>query len=169
MAQSGDEPIGPPKPVVVTNTPANPVPVAGTVTGNVSVSGNVSVTNSPTVKLDSMANTVRVEPGSTEIPFFLNDHDFSVDLIPGLGPIDVSKYKQIRVSFFLYPSSEGDLSFTVYTALPDGSLLELDHVDGGVNPGDRYTKVLDVPGRSIRIFFGATPGKRIGRLAIFGR
>jgi hypothetical protein len=169
MAQSGDEPIGPPKPVVVVNTPANPVPVTGTVTGNVSISGNVNVTNSPTVKIDSTANTVKVDGGTTDVLLYLNDHDFSADLLTGIGPIDVSKYKQVRVSFVLLGSSEGDLGFHVGSVLPDGGFLGLLEDDVTLDPGHRYSRVFDVPGKNIKILFGATPGKRIGRLAIFGR
>lgn len=170
MAQSSDDPIGPPKPVVVANTPANPVPVAGTVTGNVSVTGNVNVANSPTVKIDSTANTVKVEPGLTDTLLYINDHDFNTDLSP-IGPIDVSKYKQIRVSFILFGSSEGSLNMIVGSVMPDGKgFLGLDDTHAGsFDPGDRYSRVFDVPGKHIMVLFGATPGKRLGRLAIFGR
>lgn len=170
MGQTSDEPIGPPKPVVVVNTPANPVPVAGTVTGNVNVSGNVSVTNSPTVKIDSTANTVRVDQGTTDVLLYINDHDFGTNLSP-IGPIDVSKYKQIRVSFILFGSSEGYLNMIVGSVMPDGNgFLALDDLhSGSFDPGERYNRVFDVPGKHISILFGATPGKRIGRLAIFGR
>jgi hypothetical protein len=152
------------------NTPANPVPVTGTVTGNLSVTGNVNVTNSPTVKIDSTANSVKVDPGSTDVLLYLNDHDFGTDLSP-IGPIDVSKYKQIRVSFILFGSSEGSLNVIVGSVLPDGTgFLGLDELhDGGFAPGERYSRVFDVPGKHISVLFGATPGKRIGRLAIFGR
>ena len=170
MGQTSHEPIGPPKPVVVVNTPANPVPVAGTVTGNVNVSGNVSVTNSPTVKIDSTANTVRVDQGTTDVLLYINDHDFGTNLSP-IGPIDVSKYKQIRVSFILFGSSEGYLNMIVGSVMPDGNgFLALDDLhSGSFDPGERYNRVFDVPGKHISILFGATPGKRIGRLAIFGR
>lgn len=167
-AQSG-EPIGPPKPVIVVNSPENPVPVVGTVNGNVSVNGSVSITNSPTVKIDSTANTVKVDSGSNEQLLYLNDYDFSGDLLTGIGPIDVSKYKQIRVSAVLYGSSEGYLNFIVGSVLPDGGFLGLDEKDISLDPGDRYVRVFDVPGRSVKILLGATPGKRIGRVAIFGR
>ena len=170
MAQTGGEPVGPPKPMVVVNTPANPVPVTGTVTGNVSVSGNVNVTNSPTVKIDPSANTVKVEEGSTDTLLYINDHDFNTDLSP-IGPIDVSKYKQIRVSFILFASSEGSLNMIVGSVMPDGKgFLGLDDTHAGsFDPGDRYSRVFDVPGKHIMVLFGATPGKRLGRLAIFGR
>lgn len=169
-AQTGEEPVGPPKPVIVVNTPANPVPVTGNVTGNVSVTGNVNVTNSPTVKIDSAANTVKVDQGTTDVLLYINDHDFNSDLSP-IGPIDVSKYKQIRVSFILFGSSEGSLNVIVGSVLPDGSgFLGLDELhDGSFAPGERYSRVFDVPGKHISILFGATPGKRLGRLAIFGR
>lgn len=168
--QTPTDPAGVPRPVIVVNTTANPVPVTGAVTGNVSVTGNVNVTNSPTVKLDANANTVRVEPGSTDTLLYMNDHDFGTDLSP-IGPIDVSKYKQIRVSFILFGSSEGSLNVIVGSVRPDGSgFLGLDELhDGGFAPGERYSRVFDVPGKHISILFGATPGKRIGRLAIFGR
>ena len=170
MAQTGAEPIGPPKPIVVVNTPANPVPVTGTVTGNVNVSGNVSVTNSPTVKIDATANTVKIDQGTTDTLLYIDDHDFNTDLSP-IGPIDVSKYKQIRVSFILFGSSEGSLNMIVGSVMPDGKgFLGLDDTHAGsFDPGERYSRVFDVPGKHIMVLFGATPGKRLGRLAIFGR
>ncbi len=53
------EPKRPPTPVTIVNTPANPVPVSGNLSGSVSISGtpNVSVTNTPNV---SVTNTVPV-------------------------------------------------------------------------------------------------------------
>lgn len=185
VAQTSD-PAGPTKPVVVVNTSANPVPVTGTVTGT--VTGSVSITNAPTVKIDSAANTIKIDSGSNTVKIdptankvevdggstdqllYLNDYDFRANLLTGIGPIDVSKYKQIRVVALLYPSSEGDLGFDVATILPDGSVLALDPSgDSSLSPGERYSRVFDVPGKSIKILLGAGPGQRVGRIAIFGR
>lgn len=53
IAQSGTKTTA----VVVTNTTANPVPVAG----------GVTVTNAPTVQLDQSANTVKIDPNSNVV------------------------------------------------------------------------------------------------------
>lgn len=75
QGQGGDT-VGPTKPVKVVNTPAEPVPVTGSITGSVNVvntpavnaqqSGewNVGIVGTPTVGLSPSANTVKIDPSS---------------------------------------------------------------------------------------------------------
>jgi hypothetical protein len=74
------------QPVVVTNTTANPVPVAG----------GVSITNTPTVKLDPNENIVRIGRSTTVLllteTFLIPNGTHTPELM-----IDTAEYETIRV------------------------------------------------------------------------
>lgn len=170
-AQAGD-PAVPPKPVTVINTTANPVPVVGTITG--SVTGSVSITNSPTVRIDTNNNTVKIdpsynkveiEPGTTGVLLNTGIYDISATSFTPLGPFDVSRLSKIRVIVRNRPDS--DRSFEV--AIVDENNVQLD--EGGfveLQPGQTLSRVYEVPGRAIRLLFGGYPNTK-AQVIIYGR
>jgi hypothetical protein len=72
----GADTAGPVKPVTVVNTPADPVPVTGSISGSVNIlntptvnarqngAWNVGIVGTPTVGLSPSANTVKIDPSS---------------------------------------------------------------------------------------------------------
>ena len=162
-----DNTVGPTKPVVITNTPTNPVPVIGTITGN--VTGDVNVKNTPTVKIDPTANTVvfASKPSLTLLNTGLID--VSTGGYPSYGPFDVSKSSKIRV--IATNSNNSDGSFQIMVVVDDPAVfLPLDE-SGFVTlqPGQIFSRVYDVPGPSVKIIVGGNGSKRNGVIAVFAQ
>lgn len=157
------DPAGPPKPVTIINTTANPVPVVGTISG--SVTGSVSITNSPTVKIDPGYNKVEIESGTTGLLLNTGIYDISATGFAPLGPFDVSKLSKVRVMVRNRPDS--DRSFQV--AIVDENNVQLDE-QGFVElqPGQALSRVYEVPGRTIRLLFGGYPNTK-AQVIIYGR
>jgi hypothetical protein len=160
MAQSGNQP---PLPVTVTNTPANPVPVVGT------LNGTVTLTNSPTVKIDPSANTVVVAPVPGAVVLNTGVIDISAGGYPSYGPFNVANYSEIRIIATNYSDSDGNYSF--YPSIMIGGLaLPLDD-EGGVtlSPGEQFSRVYRVFGSSIKILVGGNGSNRHGVIAVLAK
>jgi hypothetical protein len=163
-------------PVTVTNTTANPIPVTG----------GVSVTNVPTVKLDSSANTVKLDfennrvqvYGNPAVPvpvtynsdnqiFLHNWADTSIDPVTGLG----STIKALVCVTNNAPNAAGITVFAVMSPFESGFLMD----QFSVNDGKTVCKPYDTNGASITVAANAngnTTGRvRIGvvGLALYGR
>jgi hypothetical protein len=108
----------PDKDVTVVNTPANPVPVTGSVevTGATTVSGDVnSVQSGPwTVGIDPAHNLVSLAPGET---LYYNP---GFNVIGGdgseldFGPFDLSNISKLRIVARAFNNNGGDIRFRVY-------------------------------------------------------
>jgi hypothetical protein len=164
----GQEPAGPTKPVLIVNTPAQPVPVSGIISGNVTLSGtsNVNVTNTPTVRIDPGSNAVVVAPHLTQLLLNTGIYDLSVGGFPPLAPINVASYSKIRVFARNDIDSDGYFSMTVGIRLPTGLFISLDSVS--LDPGDSFNRVYEVPGQTIQILVGGNGPKRNALFAVFG-
>lgn len=103
----------PDKDVIVVNTPAQPVPVTGTinVTGGTTVSGTVNA-------VQSGQWTVSVVPG--EMLYFSPGFTVIGDgATVDLGPLDLSDFSKLRVIARAVNNNGGDMKFTVIAWDPD--------------------------------------------------
>jgi hypothetical protein len=115
----------PDKDVIVVNTPAQPVPVSGTVavTGATTVSGTVNAAQSGpwTVGIDSAHNLVSLAPGGS---LFHNPGFTTIGAAPAsvdLGPFDLSDLSKLRIIARAFNNNGGDIKFTVFAWDPDTS------------------------------------------------
>ena len=153
----------PPMPVTVTNTPANPVPVVGT------LNGIVTLTNSPTIKIDPTANTVVVASAQTDMLLNTGIVDISEGGYPIRGPFNVAKYSKVRI--VATNSSDSDGSYSVYPSILVGNLwLPLDD-EGAVTlaPGQVFSRVYEVFGNNVQVVVGGNGGNRNGVIAVFAK
>ena len=177
----GNEPAGPTKPVVVVNTPANPVPVTGTITGNVTITNtptvgaqqsglwNVGILGTPTVKIDPNNNSVVVAPKSTQLLLNTGFYDVSAGGYPALGPFNVGQFSKIRVAALNLSTSDGSFNIIASAVLPGGTILSLDGANFvTLQPGQTFTRVYEVPGQTIQINVQGNGPNRNGAIAVFG-
>jgi len=113
------------KDVIVVNTPAQPVPVTGTVavTGATTVSGTVNAAQSGpwTVGIDPAHNFVSLAPGGS---LFHNPGFASIGAAPAsidLGPFDLSDLSKLRIIARAFNNNGGDIKFTVFAWDPSTS------------------------------------------------
>jgi len=168
----GNEPAGPTKPVVVVNTPANPVPVTGTITGG------VNITNTPTVNAQQSGlwnvgilgtPTVTVAPKLTQLLLNTGVYDVSAGGYPALGPFNVGQFSKIRVMAINLSTSDGSFNIIVSAVLPGGTILSLDGANFvTLQPGQTFTRVYEVPGQTIQINVQGNGPNRNGAIAMFG-
>ena len=133
FAVKGQEPAGPTKPVVVVNTPSQPVPVTGTVTGvvtlgntpdvNVVNTPNVNLINTPTVRIDPTGNSVVLAPRLTQMILNTGVYDVSTGGYPATQPLDVSSFSKIRVVAFNRTDSDGPFIIFVSVRLGSGLII----------------------------------------------
>jgi hypothetical protein len=160
MAQHGNQP---PMPVTVTNTPANPVPVVGT------LNGTVTLTNSPTVKIDSTANTVVVASAHTAMLLNTGAVDIAEGGYPIRGPVNVANYSKVRIIAVNYNNSDGN--FSVYPTILVGNLwLPLDD-EGWVTlaPGQGFSRVYEVLGDNVQVVVSGNGSNRNGVITVFAK
>jgi hypothetical protein len=113
----------PDRDVIVVNTPAQPVPVTGTVavTGATTVSGTVNAAQSGpwTVGIDPAHNLVSLAPGGSlfDNPGFaiIGSAPASIDL----GPFDLSDLSKLRIIVRAFNNNGGDIKFTVFAWDPN--------------------------------------------------
>ena len=117
------------KDVIVVNTPAEPVPVTGTVavTGATTVSGTVNAGQSGpwTVGIDPAQNLVSLAPAET---LYYNP---GFNIIGGsgsqldFGPFDLSNISKLRIIARAFNNNGGDIKFQVYAWDPDESIKRI--------------------------------------------
>jgi len=146
--------VGPPKPVIVVNTAANPVPVTGTVSGSVSVTNTldvnaqqsgpwvVGIVGSPTIKIDPEANLVIAKTGSPRLHYNsgpINPAGFGTFISPG--------GEKIRI----YASNrcESSQEFKIDSVLEGNVIVPVKSVNVGA--GDHYTEVFEMLGGLLRL------------------
>lgn len=182
-----DEPLGPTKPVVVVNTPANPVPVTGqlnignipTVDARQSGPWIVGISGTPTVKLDPTANTVQFASRGTNLVFDSGVLNYSEDGNSlTFGPLDVRAFSKIRVG--INNMGFHDIDIFVRTSLVDsnphlGNSFSVDRFSVEDSEGDMdrggpsISKVYEVVGTKLFVtvsFRNQTEGQY--RIAVFG-
>ena len=174
-AQS-DEPIGPTKPVVVVNTPANPVPVSGQINiGNMPAvdarqSGpwNVGILGTPTVKLDPTANLVTVTGKLTQSIAGTGEFDVSTGGYPGIGPFNVAGYARVRIVAYNRSDSAG-MFYIIPEVLAGGIRMNLDEAGWiPLAPGKVFSRTYDVPGTTLYVGVAGNGTGRVGAIAVFG-
>ena len=113
----------PDKDVTVVNTPAQPVPVTGTVavTGSATVSGTVNAAQSGswTVGIDPAHNFVSLLPGGS---LFHNPGFAVIGAAPSsidVGPFDLSDLSKLRIIARAFNNNGGDIKFTVFAWDPN--------------------------------------------------
>lgn len=167
-----EEPVGPTKPVEVVNTPAEPVPVTGTITGSVNVANtpNVNVVNAPTVDARQSGQwnvgiagtpTVRIDPNSNTVQFAPRDTELLLDSgqIQPLGsgaihfPVEVGSISKVRVYGINLCGSE--VTFRTDALLPGGTVIQLD--DFKEASGGRFTQIYDTLGATLRLTVFPSP------------
>jgi len=160
----GQEPIGPPKPVIVANAPNQPVPVTGI------ISGVVTLGNTPTVRIDPTSNSVVVAPRSTQLILNTGVYDVSQGGYPATAPIDVSSFSRVRVVAHNQSDSDGPFLIFVSVKLPNGYYFSLDGQSSvTLQPGQSFSRVYDVPGQIINVNVGGNGPNRNGAIAVFGQ
>lgn len=182
-----EDPVGQPRPVIVTNTAANPVPVSGQISiGNMPAvdarqSGiwNVGINGTPTVKIDPTANTIQFTPRGTKLVFDSGSLVYSEDGASlTFGPLDVSAYSKIRLG--VNNSGFHDIDIFVRTSLVDsnphlGNAFSIDRFSVEDSEGDfdrggpSVSKLYEVVGTKLFVtvsFRGQTEGQY--RIAVFG-
>lgn len=137
-----------PGPVVRIDPAQLPLQVTGTISGNTTVTGTVAATQQGTwnVGVNDQNQTVAlVDNQSYAITSTIAANN------PGVGPLDVSRAKTVRVTVGL--SSCGPCS-NVQVAVQSGSqTIDLFTVGPGFDfdPGASVSRTYDVPGRDLRI------------------
>lgn len=175
----GQEPVGPTKPVLVVNTPGQPVPVTGTITGivtlgntpsvNVVNTPGVNVINTPTVKIDPTGNVVAVASRPTQLIANTGIYDVSAGGYPAIGPFDVASFSKIRVVVFNQNNSDGPFIVFVSVRLPGGLIFSLDGTNfATLQPGQSFSRVYEVPGQFVQVNVGGNGPNRNGAIAVFG-
>jgi hypothetical protein len=175
----GQEPVGPTKPVVVVNTPSQPVPVTGTITGvvtlgdtpnvNVVNTPNVNLINTPTVRIDPSSNSVVVAPRPTQLIYNTGVYDVSLGGYPTSPPLDVAQFSKIRVVAFNQSISDGPFNIIVSARLSGSLIFSLDGSDfATLQPGQTFTRVYDIPGQIVQINVQGNGPNRMGAIAVFG-
>ena len=185
-AQTG-EVIGPTRPVVIFNTPANPVSVSGQITienmpavdARQSGAWSVGILGTPTVRLDPNANTIQFTPRATRLVFDSGELVYSEDGTSlTFGPLDVSTYSKIRLG--VNNMGSHDIDIFVRTSLVDAnpnlgnafsvdSFSVEDSLGSIVRGGPSVSKLYEVVGTKLFItvsFRNETEGKY--RIAVFG-
>ena len=121
------------KDVIVVNTPAQPVPVTGTVavTGATTVSGTVNAAQSGpwTVGIDPAHNLVSLAPGGS---LFHNPGFTIIGAAPAsidLGPFDLSNLSKLRIIARAFNNNDGDIKFEVLAWDPNTSTVFLIRLD----------------------------------------
>ena len=116
--------------MIVVNTPAQPVPVTGTVavTGATTISGrertwtvNAAQSGTWTVGIDPAHNQVSLAPGGS---LFHNPGFDVIGAAPAsidLGPFDLSDLSKLRIIARAFNNNGGDIKFTVFAWDPDTS------------------------------------------------
>ena len=177
-AQQG-EPAGPTKPVVVVNTPAQPVPVTGTITGNVTVGNtlnvnaqqsgpwSVGITGTPTVRIDPLNNTVVTAARPTVQLLDTGVYSINTGGYPRLGPFNVGQFSKIRVMAQNNSDSDGYFIIYVSTSLSGGQYISLEPAIR-LEPGEQMSRSYDVPGQQVYINVGGNGPNRNGVIALFG-
>jgi len=134
----------PDKDVTVVNTPAQPVPVTGTVnvTGGTTVSGTVNA-------VQSGEWTVSIAPGD----FLYHNPGFSVigdAASVDLGPFDLSDLSKLRIIARAFNNNAGDIKFTVFAwdAATPAKRIPLDEFS--LNEA-RVSRVYDAPPPSVLV------------------
>ncbi len=159
----GQESSGPTKPVLVVNEASNPVPVTGTITGNVTLAGspNVNVVNTPTVRIDPAGNNVQFAPRGTVLLF---DSGVYTDTGRRLfGPINIAPYSKIKISVTNVTPTPGQEMFVNTWVAPAGepfganTNFRLDHTQ--VDESSHSNKVYEAAGGVlyIDVFLGDDP------------
>ena len=179
QGQGGDT-VGPTRAVKVVNTPAEPVPVTGAITGSVSITNTPSVTvantpwvnvaNSPMVRLDPDANAVTVAPRETTLlldtGLITSPDGTTINRFP---PINIRGYSKIRVG--VSSRSSGRVAINVRSAVQrvdEQAIQDYSFPLAGFRVDDfgDDTGVYDVPGTTL-IIDVVTTGERTYRLFVF--
>lgn len=157
--------------VKVNNLPTTQA-VSGTVNvGNLPatqpISGTVNIGNSPTVAISPTGNTVQVAGTTHELASgFIQMHPTDTLLFLTGGPIDVSAYRQIRLTVFKC-SGVGTIGVSLIGLAQSGLNFTIDSFN--VSSCDFVSRSYDVPGTRILVRFensGADIGAQVG---LFGR
>ncbi len=176
---NAQEPIGPPKPMVVVNSPDKPIPV----TGSVQVSGGLQVTNTPTVDarqsgpwsvslsgtptvgIDSNNNTVKVVRNGTRL-VSNNNINYANGAVT-FNIVDISEYSKVRVQFA--NSGNSDVQVTIFSqdlsALPQVYLFEYETFT--VPALGRVNRLYDTLGTIVNMQFTSS-GSGSVRVGVFG-
>jgi hypothetical protein len=167
----GGDPVGPPKPVEVVNTP--------TVNAQQSGAWNVALTGTPIVKIDPTANNVTFAPRGTSLVFDSGLVNYPSGTGPTLiGPIDIRSYSQIRVGVsHLGPS---DIDVAVRTALVTAPPVIIensfrlddfsveDNVGSIARNGPTVSRLYEVAGTTLFVYLFFRDGAHDVRVAVFG-
>jgi|GEM_PF-3762667 len=181
LAQSG-EPAGPTKPVVVVNPPSQPVPVTGTVTGNVSITSiptvdarqsgqwNVGINGTPTVRIDPNANTVQFAPRGTSLVFDSGVQRIAsdADRFVRFENINVAPYTSVRVFVvrFAGPGLASDATAFITTRVgSEHYTFDVAQINS-TNPN--VVKVYDTVGTGLGVSLLLNPGEFVIRVIVFG-
>jgi hypothetical protein len=168
--------------VTVVNTPSEPLPIAGTVTGTVDITNTleVNVANTPTVRIDP-STSVPVAPAGTrkvfdsELVSFVDDNNGPLTF----GPIDISKYSKIRLCVsHLGPTDIKVTVASMYEAatrpMIENSLFldefsVEDNVGSVARNGPTVTRLYETAGRHLflNIYAGDTELHKV-RVVVFG-
>jgi hypothetical protein len=153
VSESSVQAAPPDKDVVVVNTPAQPVPVTGTVavTGGTTVSGTVNAVQSGpwTVGIDPAHNGVSLVPGAS----FIHDSGFAVindGATVDLGPFDLTNVGKLRI---LVRAVNGDVHVEVLANVPPAFPITLDEFTVAAEGSGSVSKsfVYDVPPPSVTV------------------
>jgi hypothetical protein len=140
LAQASPVVAGPttsPTPVKVVNSATEPVPTLAQ--GTTNVAGTVQIGGDVSVK-------------SAETAVLLFDQSQSINAAPWAalwGPINVSAYRQIRVSVGSFAGSCSIQSVSVLSVLGDNTSFPIGALSPALGNTCFYTGVFDVPGSSI--------------------
>lgn len=152
----------PDKDVTVVNTPAQPVPVTGTVnvTGGTTVSGTVNA-------VQSGEWTVSIVPG--ELLHFNSGFTVIGDgASKDFGPFDVSDLSKLRVIARAVNNNAGDLTFTVFAW--DAALVNRIVLDEFTLNEARVSRVYDAPPPSVLVrVTNGTGGATNYHVVVIGR
>lgn len=137
------------KDVIVINTPAQPVPVSGTVavTGGTTVSGTVSAVQSGQwkVAIDPANNLVSLAPGAS---LFHNPGFTTIGAAPAsvdIGPFDLSNVSKLRVIARAFNNNGGDIKFEVLAWDPSTpTIFSIDLDEFSLNE-ETLSRVYDAP------------------------
>jgi hypothetical protein len=149
-----------PVPVVVTNSPASPVPVTGTV----KLDGGVGAVTG-TMKSGDKTATVFDDAIVVNTPNFGNH---------GTGNLAVGDYKEVRVAISRSSCSPcGDIRAAVFVSSADGFAQQIDEFPIGT-PGESFpwaSRTYSVPGSRLFIALRATTSGNSNSMlvAVFGR
>lgn len=146
-----------PGPIVRIDPAQLPLQVTGTVTGNTSVTGTVAATQQGTWNVgvtDQNQTSALVDYQGFSVTSTIAANN------PGIGPLDVSRAKSVRVTVSL--SSCGPCGDVKVAVLSSDQTIDLFSVKAGFDfdPGASVSRTYDVPGRRLVVKFqNADAGK----------